>query len=81
MEITPKLWLPNGGKQLGFELKSDGTVLVMCADNVVRQLHPAVVAALGDGRIAPGVWQLACQAMQNPRAPGIILPPTAFRSR
>jgi hypothetical protein len=79
MEINPRLLLPNGDRQLGFDLLSDGTVMLMCADGVLRRVHPAVVAALGDGRIAPGVWQLACHRMQNPAAPGIILPPSALR--
>jgi len=80
MEINPRLILPNGSRQKGFDLRSDGTVLLLCADGVLRQIHPAVVAAFGDGRIAPGVWQLACHRMANPAAPGLILPPGALRN-
>jgi hypothetical protein len=81
LEINPAIGMPNGTQQKGFEVLSDGRVYVVCADGVLRQVHPAVVAAFGSGRIAPGVWQVACYRMANPSATGIILPPTAFRER
>jgi hypothetical protein len=80
MDINPRLLLPNGDRRVGFDLKGNGDLFLLCADGVLRQVHPQVVAAFGDGRIAPGVWQVACHRMANPAAPGIILPPAALRN-
>lgn len=74
MEITPALTMPNGLKAPAFELKNDGSVYLMCDDNVIRRVHPKVVHALGTGAIAPGVWTLACQYMQNPAAAALVRP-------
>ena len=73
-EVKTRLTMPNGAKPNGFEVRSDGSVLIMCDDGVVRRVHPAVVAAFADGRITPGVWSVASHYMQNPGLK-IILPP------
>jgi hypothetical protein len=54
-----KLQLPNGQLIDGVNLTPEGNVIIMCADGVRRQVHPAVVEGFANGMVPTGIWLAA----------------------